>query len=150
MGLNAKNRRRILIFLIIPILTIIPYFTDDILLRVSASILLVIYVGFIIFLRDTGKVDSPEYEGELPLEDSHEQDMPLSSDAYETDEGEEFKIISPKKSIEVITAETFGSSVRSTGRGEFFKPPDFKENFEKIISEEIPKDLNQDAQFAFH
>ncbi|MBX9704879.1 MAG: hypothetical protein K5Q00_01380, partial [Gammaproteobacteria bacterium] len=33
--------------------------------------------------------------------------------------------------------------------GDVFKPADFKKNFESIVHEELPKDINQDEQFGF-
>ena len=143
MGLSDKYRKRLLIFIFIPILIIIPFLTDDSLLKIISGVILLIYVGFIIFLRDT-KSETSEYE--KPYESSSK--INESKIAYEPDDGEEFKIISPVKNIEVITAENFTPSVARTNK-DFFKPPDFKENFDKIVREELPKDVSQDEQFSF-
>ncbi|MEK6552958.1 MAG: GAF domain-containing protein, partial [Bacteroidota bacterium] len=67
---------------------------------------------------------------------------------YETDAGEDFKIISPTKNIEVITADNFASGI-NRGNKDLFKPPDFKQNFEKIVHEQLPEDVNHDEQFGF-
>ena len=58
MGLDDKYKKRLLIFSLIPILLVIPFLTDDVILRVISAIILIIYAGFIIFLRDTNKVDT--------------------------------------------------------------------------------------------
>ncbi|MDH7603732.1 MAG: GAF domain-containing protein [Melioribacter sp.] len=143
MGLSDKYRKRLLIFIFIPILIVIPFLTDDSLLKIISGVILLIYVGFIIFLRDT-KSETSEYE----KSDESPPKINESKIAYEPDDGEEFKIISPVKNIEVITAENFTPSVARTSK-DFFKPPDFKENFDKIVREELPKDLSQDEQFGF-
>lgn len=143
MGLSEKYKKRILIFIFIPILIIIPFITDDSLLRIISGVILLIYVGFIIFLRDS-KSDTKEYDKSNETSDVlHEQ-----SPSYSTDESEGFEIISPVKNIEVITAENFTTTVNKPNRN-FFKPPDFKENFDKIAREELPKDISQDEQFGF-
>ncbi len=142
MGLSDKYKKRILIFIFIPILIIIPFFTDDTLLKIISGVILLIYVGFIIFLRDS-KSSSIEYN-------SNEESEKLFNNVsnYVADESEEFKIISPVKNIEVITAENLKPSISKTNK-DFYKPPDFKENFNKIILEEFPKDVSQDEQFGF-
>ncbi len=143
MGLSDKYRKRLLIFIFIPILIVIPFLTDDTLLKIISGVILLIYVGFIIFLRDT-KSETTEYE----KSDESSSKINETRPAYEPDEGEEFKIISPVKNIEVITAENFTPSLSRSSK-DFFKPPDFKENFDKIVREELPKDVSQDEQFGF-
>ncbi|MFA7228655.1 MAG: GAF domain-containing protein [Melioribacteraceae bacterium] len=145
MGIKEKIKKRIFIFLFIPILIAIPFFTDDLILKVISGIVLLIYAGFIIFLRDSmqsGIVEEP-YQPDL-----FDEDEPDKKDSYETDAGEDFKIISPTKNIEIITADNFGSTI-SRGKQDFFKPPDFKSNYEKIVNEELPEDVNHDEQFGF-
>jgi len=145
MGFTDKNKRRILIFIFFPVLIVIPFLTDDILLRIISAVLLAIYAGFIIFLRDSKSVQEEKVykvEEELPVE------IKKSSNGYETDDGEDFKIVSPNKTIEVITADNF-TPAANRGNREFFKPSDFKENFQKIVHEELPQDVNQDEQFGF-
>ncbi len=145
MGLNEKNRKRILIFLLIPVLLSIIFLTDDLIYRAIASVLLLIYVAFIIFLRDSHKVE------ELPIQIDNHLDEPAiyrAADKYETDLGEDFKIISNNKNLEILTSESFASPIPRSGR-DFFKPPDFKKNFDSIVYEELPNDVSQDEQFGF-
>ncbi len=147
MGLSEKNRKRILTFLIIPVLIAIPFLTEDLLFKIIAGIILIIYVGFIIFLRDTSSSESLENG----IDDSaNEFDSYTGNDKvkYSPDSGEDFTIISPNKNIEVLTADNFSSSA-NRGNKELFKPPDFKTNFDKIVHEEIPKDVSHDEQFGF-
>ncbi|MBS3945966.1 MAG: GGDEF domain-containing protein [Melioribacter sp.] len=147
MGLSEKNRKRILTFLIIPILIAIPFFTEDILFKIIAGFILLIYVGFIIFLRDTSKTE-PVYPGGEEIDEEFDSTPKNDKSTYIPDSGEDFTIISPNKNIEVITADSFSQSY-NRGNKELFKPPDFKSNFDKIVHEEIPKDVNHDEQFGF-
>jgi diguanylate cyclase (GGDEF)-like protein len=146
MGFTDKSKRRILIYIFFPVLIIIPFLTEDILLRIISAVILAIYSGFIIFLRDTKSALPEEKVYRVDEEPTVEPRKSLSG--YETDDGEDFKIVSPNKTIEVITADNF-SPVTSRGNREVFKPSDFKENFEKIVHEELPQDVNQDEQFGF-
>ncbi|MFH1196351.1 MAG: GAF domain-containing protein [bacterium] len=75
----------------------------------------------------------------------HDEDF--FKEGYETDEGEEFKIISQTKNLEPVSEEL--STGAHLDRKRFFKPKDFKNTFNVIATEEIPSDINQDEQFAF-
>jgi diguanylate cyclase (GGDEF)-like protein len=148
MGISSKNRKRILTFLLIPVLIVILFLADDLFLRAITAGILVIYAAFIIFLRDSVRSDDfkeENIEPDLPYEpkayDEEQKD-------YETEDGEGFAIISPNKNLEVITAETYKPSVHS-GQKDIYKPPDFKKTYDDIAHEEIPKDLNHDEQFSF-
>jgi diguanylate cyclase (GGDEF)-like protein len=147
MGISEKYKKRVITFLIIPVLIAIPFFTEDITFKIIAGIILIVYVGFIIFLRDTSRSESMD---NIPEEIDHGFDSPFKSekDRFTPDENEDFKIISPNKNMEVLTADSFNSNL-NRGNKEFFKPSDFKENFDKIVHEEIPRDVNQDEQFGF-
>ncbi len=147
MGLSEKNRKRILTFLIIPILIAIPFFTEDILFKIIAGFILLIYVGFIIFLRDTSKTEAVYQNGE-EIDEEFDSKPKNDKSKYIPDSGEDFTIISPNKNIEVISADSFSQSY-NRGNKELFKPPNFKSNFDKIVQEEIPKDVNHDEQFGF-
>lgn len=147
MGLKEKYKKRILIFVFIPVLIAITFLTEDLLLRIIAAVILAVYAGFIIFLRDSGK-NSDElihYENDY---DNYQSEYDLEYKKVQPDDGEEFKIISPNKNLEVITADNFTPSISKNNK-EFFKPPDFRENFDKIVHEELPKDVNHDEQFGF-
>ncbi|MBN1301315.1 MAG: diguanylate cyclase [Melioribacteraceae bacterium] len=143
---DHRNRKRIFIFLLIPLLSAVQFFTEDFLLRLVAAVLLVIYVAFIIFLRDSiRQEDLPyredEFEAEEPVHEENEAD-------YETDYGEDFKIISSNKKIEVRSAEDVMGGIKPQGRT-YFKPPDLKENFTRIATERLPDDVSHDEHFGF-
>lgn len=155
MPLNSKVKKRILIFIIVPVLTALPFFTDDFIIKIICAALTVIYVGFIIFLRDSVRDEEPISKSSSIKEKEFDD---LSSDKFEsrldndhnfeTDFGEEFKIISKEKNLEVITAENFTPSLNS-GKKNAFKPPDLKENYLTIAKEPIPQDLSSNQQFVF-
>ncbi|MBI5731412.1 MAG: GAF domain-containing protein [Ignavibacteriales bacterium] len=147
MGITEKIRKRIFIFLFIPILVVIPFFTDDLTLKIISGVILLVYAGFIIFLRDSMKNNSIDTDFDLQS-DLFEEDNAIEKERYETDAGEDFKIISPTKNIEVITADNFAANI-NRGNKDLFKPPDFKQNFEKIVHEQLPEDVNHDEQFGF-
>ena len=117
MDFADKKRKRILIFLFIPVLIVIPFLTDDLLLRIISALILVIYAGFIIFLRDKNKSETEEDEVNT-ISDEYDDEAELRKESYDTDDGEEFKIISPNKSIEVITSDNFTPPL-SSGNKEF-------------------------------
>ncbi|PKL89044.1 MAG: diguanylate cyclase [Ignavibacteriae bacterium HGW-Ignavibacteriae-2] len=142
-----RNRKRFLTFLLIPLLSAVQFFTEDFILNVIAAVLLIVYVAFIIFLRDSIR------EGDIPYKDEYEEDSELDAEEgeeklYETDYGEEFKIISPNKKIEVSKAGDIraGSSI---GGKNYFKPPDLKENFVRIANEKLPENIGHDEHFSF-
>lgn len=155
MPLNSKVKKRILIFIIVPVLTALPFFTDDFIIKIICAALTVIYVGFIIFLRDSVRDEEPISKSspikEKEFDDLSSDNMESSFDNdhnYQTDFGEDFKIISKEKNLEIITAENFTPSLNS-GKKNAFKPPDLKENYLTIAKEPIPQDLSSNQQFVF-
>ncbi len=143
MGLDGKNKKRLLIFALVPILLIVPFLTDDVILRVISAIILIIYAGFIIFLRDTNKADLVSLENEI----KYDEPTILRQNKIEPDFGEEIKIIGNKE-IEILTAEDLRSTINQRGK-DLLKPADLKQNYESIVNEELPADVSQDEQFGF-
>jgi diguanylate cyclase (GGDEF)-like protein len=147
MPFDSRNRKRILIFILIPLLSVVQFFTDDIIIRAVSAALLVIYVGFIIFLRDSIRQEEPPLTDD-ELEDITYPDPEPFDDSYETDYGEEFKIVSANKKIEVRTDSDPPQSLGGS-RSSYFKPTDLKENFDKIANEKLPEDVSHDEHFGF-
>ncbi|MBM4170299.1 MAG: diguanylate cyclase [Ignavibacteria bacterium] len=147
MEFSDKHKKRILIFLLIPILIAVPFFTEDLYMKLIAGIILLVYIGFIIFLRDLPKQESSQMTNgfdDIEIDDEEK----LINGNYKPDHGEDFKIVSSTKNLEFITSESLNRSF-GNGKKEFFKPQDFKENFEKIVHEELPRDVSHDEQFGF-
>lgn len=152
MGISVRNKKRLLIFSLIPILIAVLFLTEDLILRIISAALLVIYVGFIIFLRDSVREESFDGEFEESLSEPPEEknlSTPQKSKTYEVDDGEDFKIVSPSKKVEVITGENYSPAQRESKSKDYFKPHDLKENFTQIATEAIPEDVSHDEQFAF-
>ena len=146
MSMSGKNKKRLLIFLLIPILIAIPFVTTDIILRVISAAVLVIYAGFIIFLRDSIRTDFLFDRKEKERVNVAPSPQPLDIN----DEPEEdFEIISENKEVEVLTSESIAAPGSTSPKKIFFKPPDFKENFVRIAQEEIPEGIGHDEQFLF-
>jgi hypothetical protein len=124
----------------VPILAVILFITDDLLIRVITIILIVIYVAFIIFLRD-----SVRFQGGYSISEEDEDLDNLSSSKSEYEES--FKIVSKTKDVEVITDETYTPDFSHTKTT--LKPPDLKEKFEEIAYEQLPSGVGHDEQFAF-
>ncbi len=148
MPFHQRIKKRIFIFILIPVLSSIQFFTDDIIIKIIASVLLVVYVGFIIFLRDSMRSDEI-LEGDSYEEPSEPETASVETEkGYETDSGEDFKIVSANKNIEVAQGRTTAMGGMDPGRS-YFKPPDLKSNFEKIATEKPPDNVSHDEHFSF-
>jgi diguanylate cyclase (GGDEF)-like protein len=140
--IDRRQKKRILIFLLALVLAIILFITNDTAVRVIAIALMVIYIGFLIFLRDSLKFKS-EFETSYPPVDEDEGNE--TGPAVNVDES--FEIISQNKSTEIITAEDFRPN-RSVPKTTLI-PPDLKERFEEIVNEKFPSEFGHDGQFTF-
>lgn len=146
MDFKSRNKKRLLSFLIIPLLAVIPIISDDFILKTIAASILIIYVGFIIFLRDSVRINTFFEKRDAP--DLDEQGTDDYKNNYETDIGEDFKIISTQKSSDIITSKNYSPNL-NIGLKNNVNSEEIKNNFEKIISEELPADVNSDEQFVF-
>lgn len=139
--MDKRQKKRILIFLLVPVLAIILFLTDDLLIRVITIAVIIIYVAFIIFLRD-----SVRFDGRYSIN----EDEPIDDD-YSTppvsDREESFKIVSKTSKVEVITAENYTPEFRAPKTT--LIPPDLKERFEEIANENVPTGIGQDGQGQF-
>lgn len=140
--MDRRQRKRFLIFLVVPILAAIIIFVDDLTIRLISIILLIIYVAFIIFLRD-----SVRFSGGYSLPDSEDKELEDvhtgSTESFE----DSFKIVSKNKDVEIITEENYTPGFGPSR--EALKPHDLKEKFEEIVKEELPPSVGHDEQFAF-
>lgn len=140
--IDRRQKKRILIFLLVPVLAAILFITDDLLIRVITIAVIVIYVAFIIFLRD-----SVRFDGRYSISEKDElEDDLLTSAPAEHDES--FKIISKTSKVEVITSENYTSEISRVPKTTLI-PPDLKERFEEIANEVVPSEIGKDGQFSF-
>ena len=100
--MDRRQRKRILIFLVIPLLAAILFLTDDLTIRLITLALIIIYVAFIIFLRD-----SIRFSGGFRISESDERTSDKFSASTKSEFEESFKIVSKSKNVEVITDETY-------------------------------------------
>lgn len=141
--MDRKQKRRLLIFSVVPLLALLLFLTDDIVIRVIIIALIIIYVAFIIFLRDSLKFTSTygsEYEEENSSEDLFERP---SSESFE----ESFKIVSKTEEADIITSENYKPNKAAAKTT--LKPSDLKEKFEEIANEIVPSEMGNDGQFSF-
>ena len=138
--MDHRQRKRFLIFLVVPVLAVILIITDDLAIRLIFIALLIIYVAFIIFLRD-----SVRFSGGYSIPDSEEKDLEDYKAEQPAGFEESFKIVSKNKDVEVITDENYLPDLGISR--ERLKPPDLKERFEEIAKETLPPGIGHDEQF---
>jgi diguanylate cyclase (GGDEF)-like protein len=142
--MDRKQKRRLLIFSVVPLLALLLFITDDIVFRVIIIALIIIYVAFIIFLRDSLKFRDT-YGSEYEREDSNEEDLfePPPGENFE----ESFKVVSNNKETDIITSENYKPDKLTPKTT--LKPSDLKEKFEEIANEKFPSEMGNDGQFSF-
>ena len=138
--MDRRQKKRILIFSLVPVLAAVLFLTDDPVIRLITIAVIIIYVAFIIFLRDSIRFDKS-----FTSLDSDE-DLPDMSSEPRHDFEESFKIISGNKP-EIITADNYVPEYNTSKTT--LKPPDLKERFEEIANEALPEEVGHDGQFGF-
>ncbi len=140
--MDRRQKKRILIFLVVPLLATILFFTDDLLIRVITIALIVVYVAFIIFLRDSIRFSS-SFSPHISEDDYSDKNPSIPEENID----DSFQIVSQHKEIEVITAENY--TPERLHSKTTLKPPDLKEKFEEIANESLPEELGHGGQFSF-
>lgn len=144
---SSRNKKRVLIFLIIPLLAIIPLISSDFIIKSISAGILIIYVAFIIFLRDSVRIkDLLENDNSEEYDDEENNVNNVAS--YDTDLGETVKIVNKNKSADIITSQNYTPSLKS-GLKHDISAEELKEQFGKIVGEELPADVSSDEQFIF-
>lgn len=140
--IDRRQRRRFLIFLVVPALAGVLLLADDLTVRIIALALIIIYVAFIIFLRDSlkfqGNYIDNNYEDSL-LDDDYTAETKSYDDS--------FKIVGKNINPEVVVSSSYpmdGKTPKTT-----LKPPDLKERFKEIANEELPREVGHGGQFSF-
>ena len=140
--MDRRQKKRVLIFLIVPVLAAILFLTDDLFIRVITLALIIIYVAFIIFLRD-----SVRFDGRYSINDRDEPEEDLIAPAP-LEHDDSFKIVSKNQKVEVITSDNYTPEVVRAPKTTLI-PPDLRERFEEIANETLPPEIGHDGQFAF-
>ncbi len=139
--MDKRQRKRLLIFLLVPLLAVVLFITDDLLIRVITIAVMIIYVAFIIFLRDSVRFDGRYSISESdPIEDDF---VPPSVG----DHDESFKIVSKTSRLEIITADNYVPEYKAPKTT--LIPHDLRERFEEIANENIPTGIGHDGQGQF-
>lgn len=138
--MDRRQKKRIIIFSLVPVLAAILFLTDDPVIRLITIAVIIIYVAFIIFLRDSIRFD----KSFSSLEEEEDTADLLGEPKHDFEES--FKIISGNKP-EIITAENY--TPEYTASKTTLKPPDLKERFEEIANEALPEEVGHDGQFGF-
>lgn len=138
--MDKRQKKRLLIFLIVPLLGLLLFITDDLLIRVIIIAVMIIYVAFIIFLRDSVRFDRRYSIGKDDIDDDYDIPAPSEHD-------ESFKIVSRTSKVEVITADTYVPDIKVPKST--LIPEDIKERFEEIVNESLSGELGQGGQFGF-
>jgi diguanylate cyclase (GGDEF)-like protein len=139
--LDKRQRKRILIFLVIPVLAAGLFFSDDLTIRLIIIGLIVVYVAFIIFLRD-----SIRFSGGYSISEAEEPiSEPVSTSHSEYEES--FKIVSKNRNVDVITDENYKPEYGVSKTT--LRPHDLKERFDEIVKETLPPGTGHDEQFGF-
>ncbi|HKB85613.1 MAG TPA: GAF domain-containing protein [Ignavibacteriaceae bacterium] len=116
--------------------------TDDPVIRFITIAVIIIYVAFIIFLRDSIRFD----KSFSSLDNEDDDAVPDVPGEPRHDFEESFKIISGNKP-EIITADNYIPEYNTSKTT--IKPSDLKERFEEIANEALPEEVGHDGQFGF-
>jgi diguanylate cyclase (GGDEF)-like protein len=138
--MDRRQKKRILIFMLVPVLAVILFLTNDPVIRIITIAVIIIYVAFIIFLRDSIRFD----KSFSSLEDEEDVEDLLGEPGQDFEES--FKIISGNKP-EIITADNYVPEYQASKTT--VKPPDLKERFEEIANEALPEGVGHNGQFGF-
>jgi len=140
--MDRRQKKRILIFSLVPVLAAILFLTDDPVIRFITIAVIIIYVAFIIFLRDSIRFD----KSFSSLDNEDDDAVPDVPGEPRHDFEESFKIISGNKP-EIITADNYIPEYNASKTT--VKPSDLKERFEEIANEALPEEVGHDGQFGF-
>ena len=97
--MDRRQKKRLIIFLIVPLLAVILFVTDDFTIRAITLVVIIIYVAFIIFSRDTSHFDKNFF-----VKNDEDLTEPVGD---KENFSESFEIVSRTKNIEVITADNY-------------------------------------------
>ncbi|MBD3410607.1 MAG: GAF domain-containing protein [Ignavibacteriales bacterium] len=141
--MNAIILKRILLFLLFPILVSIPFFAADPTLRVIGAALTVFYVAFLIFLRGGGKRGEEEDEEDDPEES--EEDEERAEESRRHTPPAPGAVFSSAREEKIITDDTYTPGAESSEPGPRYE----REVYENIANERLPKEVERGGQFAF-
>ncbi|MFA4923343.1 MAG: GAF domain-containing protein, partial [Ignavibacteriaceae bacterium] len=141
--MDRRQKKRLLFFLIFPVLLSITFFVHDVAIRIITLLLSVIYVGSILFLRDNFR-KPPIFD--LQADDLEPEVQEKSPTVQSLDDESSFTVIGKQTNAQIITEANY-TKFKTPHALE--KPLDLKERFSEIVNEELPKEIGYDGQFSF-
>ncbi|MCE1188887.1 MAG: GAF domain-containing protein [Ignavibacteria bacterium] len=140
-----QQQKRIIIFASFMLIIAVFFFAEALFLKVLSAVIVVIYVGFLIFLRnDQPAAPFPPPVPEPKIDEETEQDFvePNGEIGFEEEESS-FKVVGKKPSLT--------PDFQITGKYEpiLEMPYDLKEQYAAIANEDIPQEIGKDGQFSF-
>lgn len=148
--MNSIQKKRIYFYLPILITVLLLLFLDGLIYRSIVALIILVYTGFIVFLRDSIQIEEPSILTEpskIPDDFRKSEYIERADNVNEENEvvGEEgFTIISGTADVEIQSG--FRGTSRRVGT---LKPLDLKERFNEIVNESLPQGVDQSGQFVF-
>ncbi len=161
MNLDPKLKKRLYSFLIFPVLSLVTLITDDLTIRVISNIIIILWAGIFIFVRDRHIEDEEEIiTTNTPVENPFARPTIKRDSETITDLDETVKIISKSSEVKTDIKEEKENSetvkleatkpISTQSEERFFKKPkDFKQKYEELAISDYPNKLNNDNQFLF-
>ena len=94
-------------------MAIIPLVSEDIIIKSISAVILVVYVAFIIFLRDSVRMRDILSEDENYDNQDEEEEVEHEKLTYDSDFGEDVKIVSKQSSNSIITEKNYKPVINS-------------------------------------
>lgn len=141
--MEPRQKKRLIIFAFFPILISIQFLTDDMVFRIIGGLLTLIYVGLLIFLRDSFRKEYHFPKSTDMVSDDGFEGFPEHTSSSE----ESFEIINRTPNTDLITEE----NIFKVGKRErvLLVPPNLKELYQEVVNEVIPKGVGHNDQFTF-
>lgn len=137
--MNSRQRKRFFIFLLFPVLIAIPILAEDLIVKIIGAVLTLIYVGLLIFIRDSLTLDKKFSIGDELISDK-------SSDSHE-DVDSSYEVLKRENTTEIITQHNLDQY--KTSPKIQINPEDLALKYKEIANEVLPAGGNHTAQFGF-
>jgi len=133
--------------LLIIILVLVIFLAKENTIRIIAALVLLIYIGFIIFLREL--MPSKKGGDDFAIDETTHSVSEETSISPAEDPNEGFEIISGNKNMEIITAENYRAKAILRTRTEAIDPEMIKKDYLKIATEALPPNVNDNELFGY-
>ncbi len=155
MNLDPKLKKRFYSFFVFPLFSLLTLITDDIIIRGISSIIIILWAGIFIFVRDR-HIEEEEQNIITPIQPENQFTRPTIKRDNETptDLDETVKIISRSSDVSkdepVVVKQEVIQPINTVSEEKFFKKPkDLKQKYEKLAISDYPDKLDNDKQFLF-